>query len=468
MSKIFITGGTGFLGSRVVRSLLKAGHSLILLDRSGSARGGVQASPHVEIVSGDVLEPEKYRESLRSAATVIHLAASTGKASESEHFRVNEKGTQILVEECRRAGVQRFLLVSTIAVTFPDKTRYYYAQAKTRAEDVLRASGLRFTIVRPTMILGPESPILKALEKLASLPIVPIFGNGKTLVQPVFVEDAAEFIRIIAEEDAFDGRTIELGGPSALSIEQLLQQIRLARKGSRGRVMHLPLSLILPGLIAAESAGLGKVMPFSVGQLATFRFDGVAANSALFESVRQNFRSIPEMVALDGTASRDELPLDRECRVFTRHLLGCSPQPYVVRKYVEAHEKSPTFSEGSRLDAFLIRIARSGPGMTQLADGYTRIFHPGALLRKKLVLLLAILETSSPTYRLMDAVERGGRLSLALRLLVSGASAVAAIVAGAIVFVPARIWFGAMKSPKPAIHADAGPDAGMVRPAANE
>jgi NADH dehydrogenase len=197
--------------------------------------------------------------------------------------------------------VQRILFISSIATKFPDKSRYYYALAKLRAEEAVRNSGLRFTIIRPTMILGPGSPILSALEKLATLPVIPIFGNGRALVQPIYVDDLVEYIIEVLVHDRFRNETLELGGPATLSMEELLQTIRQARKpdnGSKGPSFHIPLGLLLPLLGTAESAGLGSLLPFSVGQLSSFRYDGTIEPNGLYENRRKSLRNVHEMLAL--------------------------------------------------------------------------------------------------------------------------------------------------------------------------
>jgi nucleoside-diphosphate-sugar epimerase len=304
MSRVFLTGGTGFLGSRVCRALRRRGDSVVLLDRSGSAGKRLQSAEHdgIEIVAADLLGGPRYRDALAAADVVLHLAALTGRASKQEHFRVNAMGTETLVDECRRAGVQRILFASTIAVKFPDKERYYYAQAKVRAEEAVRGSRLTFTIIRPTIILGPGSAILTALQRLASFPLIPVFGSGRAMVQPIFVDDLVEFIMTILDENRFCGETLEFGGPAALTIEELLQKIRLARTGNRGHPIHIPLGLLLGPLKAAEAIGLGGVLPVSVGQLCSFRYDGTIESNGLFENRRATLRDVPQMLALSLAA----------------------------------------------------------------------------------------------------------------------------------------------------------------------
>jgi nucleoside-diphosphate-sugar epimerase len=304
MSRVFLTGGSGFLGSRVCIALRARGYSVVLLDRSGTAAKTLQTANRkgIEIVSADLLQGEKYRDALATADVVLHLAALTGRASKREHFRVNAIGTQTLLKQCRYTGVRRILFASTIATKFPNKDCYYYAQAKAYAEEAVRTAGLAFTIIRPTIILGQGSPILSALDALASLPVMPIFGNGKAMVQPIFVDDLAEFIMVVLEQDRFRAETLELGGPEALPIEELLQKIRQLRRGGSGRLIHVPIGLLVPALKAAESLGLARLLPVSVGQLASFRYHGTIDSNGLYESRRATLRDVPQMLALSFAA----------------------------------------------------------------------------------------------------------------------------------------------------------------------
>ena len=291
MATVFLTGGTGFLGSRVCRALRQQSHAILFLTRSGSAPDGV------DVVAGDLLEPDSYGDALRTADVVVHLAAVTGKAPARDHERGNARGTETLVDECRRVGVRRFLFTSTIATKFPDNTWYDYARAKMRAEEAIRASGVLFTILRPTIVLGPGSGTLASLERLARLPIIPVFGDGRARVQPIFVDDVVAFIAAVLEQDRFRGETLELGGPAVLTIEELLQHIRQARTGSRGRTIHIPLGLALASLKTAQSIGLAALLPLSVGQLSPFRFDSTIDANPLHDSRRAALAGLAEMIA---------------------------------------------------------------------------------------------------------------------------------------------------------------------------
>ncbi|HEX6135422.1 MAG TPA: hypothetical protein VFZ24_15740 [Longimicrobiales bacterium] len=131
--------------------------------------------------------------------------------------------------------------------------------------------------------------------------------------------------------------------------------------------------------------------------------------------------------------------LDRECRLFTGYLLGCVPTQYVLDRYADAHRVSDVYSTGTRFDAFLMRAARTGRITTKVVDAYAAILAPTSLIRRKLILLLAILETAAPTAGIIDSVDRGGRVLLFLRLCGRGIGSVLGFLIGALVFVPARL-----------------------------
>lgn len=130
--------------------------------------------------------------------------------------------------------------------------------------------------------------------------------------------------------------------------------------------------------------------------------------------------------------------LEEECRTFTRYLVGTDPSPYVIAKYCEAHVASPAFRE-SRFDRQLTRVARWRPVTAFAADTYARFFVPRGALRKKLVLALAILETSPPFFREFDHPPTGGRAAQALRLGARLLAFAPTLLIATIVFLPVHV-----------------------------
>jgi NADH dehydrogenase len=288
---ILVTGGSGFLGNYLLPRLAGSGRKLTCLGRRKPA---LQAQT-IEFIPADLLDREACRRALQGCDTVVHLAAATGKCHPAEYFRINRYGTEAVVEEALRAGVERFLHISTIAAKFHDFPRYYYAQSKHQAETIVAKGGFSWTIVRPTIILGRASPVLEGLARLAALPILPVFGTGRALVQPIFVDDLAGSLTAILEDRAFHCRTIEVGGPEVLTIEELLLRIRRTFSTVRARVIHLPVGPLAACLGWVEPV-LRGLLPVTAGQLASFVNDGTVEPDPCVTRWQAHMRGVDEML----------------------------------------------------------------------------------------------------------------------------------------------------------------------------
>ncbi len=295
MAGIFLTGATGLLGSRLLSKLTSnTTQRVVCLVRSRPAE---RPLGNIEFIHGDLLDSGSYSAAIADCETVVHLAAATGKHSPTDYFRVNRDGTKALLKEAKRARVQQFLYVSTIAVKFSDISRYYYAQSKRQAEAIVTQSGLRWIIVRPTMILGRHAPVFEGLARLARLPVVPVFGDGRALVQPVFMDDLAICLTRIVEQDLFGRRTLEIGGPEVLSIEELLLRIRSLHDGIKARVIHLPARPIATLLAFAEPL-LRSLLPITAGQMASFTNAGTIDSDPWVAQQQTTMKRMDEMLHL--------------------------------------------------------------------------------------------------------------------------------------------------------------------------
>lgn len=445
MRRVFITGGSGFVGRRLLPALTAVGAQVVALDRSGKL--GADATG-VQVVKADLLDPGGYREALAGCDTVLHLAAATGRAAAADHHRINAEGTRVLIDEARRAGINRFLFVSSIAVTFPDLGGYHYAQAKVSAEKSVRESGLRFLIVRPTMILGPGAPLLASLEKLALLPVAVLPGAGRALVQPIHVDDVVDCLVRAVTTDAFANETFVVGGADRLTMEQLFRRLRMARRGVSGPLVHLRLPLLQIPLGLAEAAGLGRMLPITAGQLSSFKFDGLGEPNrlqpagVLMAPSADLVAAAPSSVPVPSGAPQPAEELDAECRVFTQYLAGQPATDYVLEKYRAAHAATPQLRSRGGSDDVLVGFARRGTLFAKLADSHAALFAPASQLRKKLVLLVAILETCPPYFRTMDAPIGGSPVPAIVRLVGTGLVSVTSLALGSIVLVPLRVFGG--------------------------
>jgi hypothetical protein len=145
--------------------------------------------------------------------------------------------------------------------------------------------------------------------------------------------------------------------------------------------------------------------------------------------------------ALEASISEPKRELDRECLAFSAYLIRQRPNEYVLAKYRDAHDASGNvgLNEKRFLDRFLVGVAAAHPTGAKLVDAYTAVFYKRSAVRRKWILLLAILESCAPTYKYFDLPDGGGRFSLAARLLWQGLGFILAFSLSVILFAPAHL-----------------------------
>ena len=296
---LFITGSSGFIGKYLLRRLpLNQYERVYCLSRSQTDLTTELAQrENFHFVQGSLLEPAVYESQLAAADTVIHLAAVTGKARRQEYFAVNTDGTAKLVKKCKELGVTHFLHTSTIAVKYANVKYYHYAQSKQLAEEIVRDSGLAYTIIRPTIVLAKDAPIWQSLREMASKSVIMIPGKGLVKIQPIYVDDLIECILYILREQLFDNQALDLGGPDVLSFESFLRQIHRGAGLNEPRVVHLPLGL-MRGCLGFLEKYLCSSLPVTAGQLSAFGNDGLADDNDVTSRHRDQMKRVEDIIRL--------------------------------------------------------------------------------------------------------------------------------------------------------------------------
>ncbi len=297
--RLFVTGATGLVGRALRRHLDPDdfGHVAFLARAVPALTDTAEANdPRVKWIQGDLLDERSYAHALEQADVVLHLAALTGAAPAAEHFRINMEGTRRLIQASERAGVRRFILVSTIAAKFEVMQGYSYASSKRAAEDLLRTSRLAYAIVRPTLVLAPDAPVWQKLSRLASVPVVPVLGTGRVQVQPICVDDVAAALLVVVRERGTGQDELDLGGPEVLTMEEFLCRIHSARRQRRPHVIHVPVRPLYFVLAALERV-IGTRLPVTAGQLAPFLNDSTASANDGYPRQRTRMKDIGTMLA---------------------------------------------------------------------------------------------------------------------------------------------------------------------------
>ena len=244
--KIVLAGGTGFLGRHLGRALLDSGHEVTVLSRNPEKVSSIPELGGANATRGDVTEPPSLTGTLNGADAVLgavqfpnHPVEVPRKGLTYDNY--DRQGTENLLAEAQRAGVEHFAYVSgASANTASDKTWY---RAKGFAERAILRSGLKYAIVRPSWAYGPEDRALNRLANIARFsPLVPRLGIRAQRIQPVSCDDIAlTFQRIFEKDDAWN-RIYEIGGPEVMTMQEVLETL-LDRLGKRRVIVPIPTPL---------------------------------------------------------------------------------------------------------------------------------------------------------------------------------------------------------------------------------
>lgn len=273
--RIFITGGTGFVGRNLRQAL--GDRPVRLLVRTKAEAASLQA-PNVELVEGDVTKPESLRGAMTGCEAVVHLVAIISEEGGRTFDGIIHRGTANVVDEARRVGIRRFVHMSAMGAM--NNPAYPYMKAKWDAEQLVKNSGIAYTIFRPSVIFGPGDGFINVLAKLVkTAPVIPVVGTGKSKFQPVQVAEVAQsFVRAL-EEPSTAGQVYELGGPEILSYEELLDTIA-TKLGKKKPKAHVPVGLMKP--VVKLSKPLPKALrpPVTEEQLRMLSLDNCSYQSA--------------------------------------------------------------------------------------------------------------------------------------------------------------------------------------------
>jgi len=272
---ILVTGGTGFVGPRIVHAIRAAGKPVRALVRNPSSRAAQQLrSWGCELVEGDLTRAETLHEAVAGCDAAVHLVAIlTGRPRDFQ--RVMTEGTRDLVLASQGAGVRRFVLMSALGTGEETKDLVPYFRAKWDMETLVRGSALEHVIFRPSFVFGENGGALQQFKRLARLsPVTPIVGPGTQRIQPIWIEDvAAYFAGSLDQPDAVN-RTFELGGPDVVTWNEFWEQLKRAL-GVRRPSVHLPF-----GLVRIQATVLERLPapPVTRDQLAMLELDNVVTN----------------------------------------------------------------------------------------------------------------------------------------------------------------------------------------------
>ncbi len=276
--KILVTGGTGFTGKALVRRLLDDGHEVVALDFQEGLKTEELRQWGAEVVIGTVTDRDIVNRCMKGVDIVHHLAAAFRQLNvpNKYYWDVNVQGTENVLEAAHREGVKKFIYCSTCGVhgnvenppageDAPINAADYYQQTKYEAEPIVLKyfkKGLKTVILRPAAIYGPGDPErFFMIFKRVKSGVFPMFGSGKTLYHPLYIDHLVDAHVLAQEEGKGNGEVYLIADEQYIEIEELVEKTAKAL-GVEVKIPHFPIwPVIIVGHVCEKLCKPFKITP---------------------------------------------------------------------------------------------------------------------------------------------------------------------------------------------------------------
>jgi len=222
---ILVTGGTGFIGRVLIRRLVENGLPVRILIRPSPNSPNLPHGVPVEVAVSSLNDPRGLRAAMVGVDIVYHLAGVEQRGAYANLMNVDIQGTHAVLRAAVDASVDRFFFLSHLGAD--RASAYPVPKAKAIAEEFIRRSGLDYTILRSAIVYGPNDSFTTGLARLLSaLPFIFLIpGDGRTLLQPLWVDDLVTCLTWAIDDDETRNETYEIGGPEFFTFTQVLEMV---------------------------------------------------------------------------------------------------------------------------------------------------------------------------------------------------------------------------------------------------
>ena len=273
ISRVAVFGGTGYLGSWITKHLVAEGARVRVCARNQLK---ATANPTVEYVAADIRNASSVSDVLDGCDAAINAVGLYVEHGAETFAAVHETGAAHVARACAASGIQKVIHLSGIGAD--EASPSSYVRSRARGERLVREELPQTMILRPSVLFGPDDRFINTLAKIIRhAPLVPLFGDGSTKLQPAYVEDVARAACKALPDPTAKGKTYELGGATTVTYRGLLELV-MARLHKRRLLVPMPFAVW--EAIAVISSLLPS-SPVTRDQIALMRHDNVVGAHAL-------------------------------------------------------------------------------------------------------------------------------------------------------------------------------------------
>jgi len=243
VKNIFLTGGDGYVGRYLIPELIKESYNLKLL-LLGDKRDKFIDSEFIKPIHGDIRDKDLIIKSVAGCNAIIHLGAIVGSHDLTNNMEINYEGTKNLIKACNIHDIKRFIFISSVSAV--RQAQGPYGKSKKLAEDTVIASGLDYTILRTTTVMGRESlglnRIIKNVNRFKHF--IPMVGLGYNTRHPVYIADFISLIKKSIVNKITYEKLYEVGGERVIQFRELVQLVNQKLGNKRKIILPIPKSII--------------------------------------------------------------------------------------------------------------------------------------------------------------------------------------------------------------------------------
>ena len=295
---VLVCGANGFIGSRIAAALLQAGHRV----SCGSATRLRTDLPHVPIDFSRDTAPAIWLPRLQGIDTVVNAVGVLRDSARRPMRAVHTAVPAALFEACAQAGVRRIVQISALGIgRSDDDNPTLYAHTKRAAEaalEALPAGGPSWIALRPSVVLGPGGDAAQLFRTLAALPLLSMPGPAlDAKLQPIYVEDLARAVAVLAEPASPFRGVVEFGGAREMTLAELIATLRSSRRSGSVRAAHQVRLPAWMGVLSARAGDFMPGLPWCTDTRVMLELDNVASNAPLAEWLGRAPRDLRDFAA---------------------------------------------------------------------------------------------------------------------------------------------------------------------------